>query len=326
MADLISEAVITSLFEKKLEDSGNKHTLNKKPSTLLWASSYGPTHQNSSGFLELTETNAITVEVGDNDADPKTKWWWKYGTIVLAVCTIPLQVLSLLLLFIDYGDPHSVSYMWMLVYNLILPLAYAAFFHISFVTSLGIKVNKYVMFAFPVASSLATFTSTWMRGEGGGWPVNLSIVNFFASFCFVGCLCYSICGFLGRKKDSERNWSLLLAVLFIIALFCGWSFACLTLRYFNSSTIFMQSVIVSLLGIWKTIVIQFIKAMTRKTNLLGKQFELLWVAFACVFVHWFWTAFTNIAFAAVESWWTFGIYLVVDILCAGTHLLACSET
>jgi len=57
----------------------------------------------------------------------------------------------------------------------------------------------------------------------------------------------------------------------------------------------------------------------------GERFECLDVASITVCVHWFWTLFSNLAFAQVEEWWTMCLYLFLDLLSTMSFLVLCTE-
>ena len=57
----------------------------------------------------------------------------------------------------------------------------------------------------------------------------------------------------------------------------------------------------------------------------GEKYEVMLVSFWAISVHWFWTLFTNLAFAAVESWLTFVAYLVIDLTAAFAFMYQCSD-
>ena len=309
-ADRTSDSTIRSMPEK----TGS--------STLLWSSSYGPKPSFHDGTSESNE--------GDSPVDNNVVWWQKHGTTVLFLGLLPLSVLSLLLLAIPFGeseDPKTMNHItWLFLYDFCLPVGYSAYINYVIIHHTHISHSGFV-YVFPLLSGSLTFCMVCLSGYYYGFPVKYSLCYFFGSVCLVTGVLYGAMAMRARTQRKEKKlFRIIVAICTIVSLGLGWTFATIVLKLFNGSSVFLQSVIVSALSIWKFICMQGIKIASKMVDYSGQKYELLFVALSSIFVHWFWTIFTDIAFASVESVWTFIIYLVVDMGTGLLFILQTSET
>ena len=114
---------------------------------------------------------------------------------------------------------------------------------------------------------------------------------------------------LQRINACKKLW----VMIFALTLFIGWSLATFTLKIFNKMDIGLQTLVMASLGTWKAAIFELVKFYSLSTEWHGEKYEVMLVATVCVMVHWFWTLFTTLAFAAVESWWTFVTYIAIDM-------------
>ena len=376
---MVSEVVISSLFEKRLsklnledklsptkqillslptlgegevDEEGEGTTKEKmgerslathsSSSSLLWCSSYGPkpSFDSESSFCSFAsassstlKASSSTIENKDNDEEGTTKilWWQTNGTTVMLGWVIPLSVLSILLLLIPFGsptDPNMLRHVpWLVIYAFSLPLLYSSFINEKILFHFKISHSKTFVRLYPLICGTLTFSTSILSGEFIGFPVKFSLCYFFGSVFFVSAILYGAMAIRARKQKKERKFNKIIMAIFSVgALFVGWTIATIVLKYFNTSGILVQSSIVSLLSIWKCICMEMLKIGSKMTKKTGERYELIMVAMSCCFVHWFWTLFTDIAFAAVESVWTFVIYLVIDSGTGLWFILQTSET
>ncbi|GMH55323.1 hypothetical protein TL16_g03662 [Triparma laevis f. inornata] len=241
----------------------------------------------------------------------------------------PLSVVCLLIALIPFGDPadgFSKNLSFGIVFTLFLPLVYSSNLDWFITHNMKIKFTWRRNIGFAGITCVLTFLLNLIMGLNGKYPLEYSFVYFFVVVCTV-LLIWALFSFWESKKrkKEKRNFKSRWVFIFTVFLLLGWGFAALTMKYFNNANMFVQTFIMSALAVWKCTVAQSIKLYSLMTKQHGEKYELMLVSFVCISIHWFWTLFTNLAFAAVESWLTFTVYLLLDIIAASVFIYQCSD-
>jgi len=129
---------------------------------------------------------------------------------------------------------------------------------------------------FPLICGLFTFFVVYISAATWGFPVKFSLCYFFFIACVIVLTMY---GGMALKARSQGKFSkyhkILMACMLCVCLLVGWTFATLVLRTFNKSSVVVQSLIVSGLGIWKCIVMQFIKICSKMVKHSGERYAAI---------------------------------------------------
>jgi hypothetical protein len=282
--------------------------------------------------LELENVTA-PVEVNLAEAEPG----WK----ILFGLWVPGSTFVILLSLVPLGDPNDGvdrNATYVIIYFGILPMMYtflileAWHFKIEAFTEVFSKERQrwttaaHLGFAFVVGccSSSVCFS---LAKTSLGFPLKYSFLYSFLVIFVMFTGLYS-----GRALRAWHQADMLklakfgFMLLTIVCLAIGWTFAALAMRFFNSSGVVVQTSIIVGIAIWRGLVSsKYIRKAFSATHLHGAKFDLMIVAWTCVSVQWFWTLFTDIAFASVESPLSFVAYFAVDVFSALVYVFKCSQ-
>ena len=176
----------------------------------------------------------------------------------------------------------------------------------------------------PLLCGLLTFGLTFCVSHFTG--------TFPIRFCFLyvfGVLVVTSLLFYGRKTHSKSKSSdnsnirtqqlfkLKMSIAAVVLLLVGWSFAVMFLQVFNAVSPLYQALILCAISVWKALLGYYLKIVCGYAHAKrGITFDVHKIALCVSSVSWFWTVFTNIAFAGVTENSVFGAYFVVELVVA----------
>ncbi len=337
MADIITDAIVSQMADALPSPKIGGVELRRMRFSERWKSTFGPSLDSfgSHGSKSRMSTGDVSNPIRSNsqlsqlseitdDADsdvPPSKLLQlfqytsrKYPFLFIVSLSTPLSIATfIMMLLVDFGKPTDKGYLYASIFSFLLPVLYVYVMDRFLTSVLHISSKNSRSVGMSATAGVGVFAMHFASGETWGYPAPLSLVCFFTVAVTVEIVWWIAMFFRAKNQGKgEKSMKILMVLGFGIFLIMGWSFATVTMMVFNKSGVVVQSLIVCGLAIWKAIMTQIVKLFSLLTHLHGERFEVLDVVVGSITVHWFWTLFTDIAFAAVESWWTYVVYLVVD--------------